>query len=93
MGPNAPWWWLLRGSQCRATCAGGWRQGLAGPYLAGTGQSLAPWLRRRLQPGRLCRLLALGLQHAPGEVASTAEMFLWHAFPFMGCLFCNPQVF
>lgn len=38
-------------------------------------------------------VLAPGLRHAPGEVASTAVMFLWHAFPFMGCLFCNPQVF
>lgn len=36
---------------------------------------------------------AWGLWHAPGEVASTAVVFLWHAFPFMGCLFCNPQVF
>lgn len=36
---------------------------------------------------------APGLQHAPGGAASTAVMFLWRAFPFMGCLFCNPQVF
>lgn len=77
----------------RTACAGGRRQGIAGPRLAGTGQGSAPWPCRQLQPGRLCRLLALGHQHAPGEVTSTALMFLWHAFPFMGCLFCNPQVF
>lgn len=39
------------------------------------------------------RLLALGLRHALGAGASTAVVILWRAFPFMGCLFCNPQVF
>lgn len=38
-------------------------------------------------------VLAPGLRHAPGEVASTAVMFLWMPFLSWGVYFATPKCF
>lgn len=72
------------GAECTAVAVGQ-RQEVTSPHLAGSGFSSVV--------AQAALAAGCGAPACWGEVASTAVLFLWHAFPFMGCLFCNPQVF